>query len=72
MKRANYICECGKITGKIFQLKEFIPISIVCECGKQAKRNFNITLEKETDNISYAIQKMLHSSLPSGKDKVVF
>jgi len=74
MKKAQYKCQdCNWSNSLNFDLSAKIPLSTKCpSCGKTAYRSFNSTsLSKESETVSAAIQTMLFSSLPSGKDKAV-
>jgi len=66
----TYKCaKCGKKT--IEKTKPPVKVTIQCDCGSTAVREFNnISLDKEDDNVSAAINTMLWSKLPSDKDKI--
>lgn len=74
MKIANYICEsCNIITSQKFEIKEKVPTSIICSCGKKSIRDFdNISSNRESEEVSNAIQTMLYGALPSTKAKRVY
>lgn len=40
MPLLNYICSCGDIWKKYFQLAKDAPPTVTCICGKEAKKTF--------------------------------
>jgi len=72
MKNLTFQCKCGYSFTLNFNTQDKLPFSVLCQkCKNQATRCFNnINLNKENDNVSAAIQTMLFSTLPSGKNKV--
>ena len=72
MKQATYKCDSCK-SNIILIVKDKFPIFTECEkCQKPAFRLFKDTeITKEPENVSAAIQTMLYSKLPSGRDKAV-
>jgi len=73
MKLASFYCQyCKKVLRKQFESQESIPMKIKCDCNAEAKRQFNnLITSKEPETVSAALQTMLYSGLPSGRDKAV-
>ncbi len=68
----SYKCKkCNEILKKNVDGK--IPLSITCpNCNQQAIRTFgNVSFDAEDDNITGAMQMMLYSSNPSGKQESI-
>jgi len=76
MKTGTYKCqapECGKVFTKTYLPDDFVLVSVMCDCGGMAFRTFgHVDFTKEPDTVSTAIQTMMYSSLPSGRDKAAF
>jgi hypothetical protein len=74
MKFVSYQCEkCNKIIKKSYNSNEKVLFTVSCDCGNNAIRLYkNIVSQKEDENVSAAIQKMLFSKLPSNVDKRIY
>jgi hypothetical protein len=71
--RVRYECDsCHEIDTLEYEIGKPIPTSYVCKCGGRKRRMFgDIGTDKIDDSVSYGVQTMLYSSLPSGSDRIV-
>jgi hypothetical protein len=61
--------QCNKVFNKNLSKPQ---TTIKCDCGCEAIRTFgNIATDKESDNVSHAIEMMKYATNPSGKQKTI-
>ena len=72
--KINYRCNnCNKVFTSLHQIGNIPDKEIHSECGGNSYRLLTppTMIDKMDDTVSFAIQKMMHSGTPSGKEKSV-